>query len=67
MSEQYIECPKCGFVGKAASPLGCLFSPLFFLPGWLSMLLPGGQPSCPKCGHKDVRTISKDEYETLLK
>lgn len=66
MKEQYIECPKCGYVGKTAGGMGCLLTPLLFLPGWMSALIPGGKPSCPKCGHQDVKTISKAEYEALL-
>jgi hypothetical protein len=66
MSEQYIDCPKCGYVGKTAGPAGCLLTPFAFLPGWMSAFLPSGKPSCPKCGHQDVKIISKAEYEALL-
>ncbi|OGW15059.1 MAG: hypothetical protein A3G93_05390 [Nitrospinae bacterium RIFCSPLOWO2_12_FULL_45_22] len=70
-SEVYVECPKCGYVGPASKglfpplgfPLGCLLSPILFIPN----LLFGGKVKCPKCGHENVKQITKAEYEALLK
>jgi DNA-directed RNA polymerase subunit RPC12/RpoP len=69
--EEYIECPKCGYVGPTSKgilpplgvPLGCLLSPILFIPN----LLFGGKLKCPKCGCETVKRITKAEYESLLK